>query len=59
MNYYRFLDHLIVGHNYKSVLSCRKQYHVEKEIKKSKTITSNECTFQYCVKRRIVKQKVV
>ena len=29
-----------------------------KEIKKSKTITSNECTFQYNVKRRIVKLKV-
>ena len=35
------------------VLSCRK------EIKKSKTITSNECTFQYSVKRCIVKLKVI
>ena len=26
---------------------------------KSKTITSNECAFQYSVKRRIVKLKVV
>ena len=27
--------------------------------KKSKTITSNECTFKYSVKRRIVKLNVV
>ena len=33
--------------------------HVEKEIKKSKTITSNECAFRYSVKRCIVKLKVI
>ena len=33
------------------LLSC------EKEIKKSKTITSNESTLQYSVKRRIVKPR--
>ena len=33
--------------------------HVEKEMTKSKTITSNECAFQYSVKRCLVELKVI